>query len=1047
MKYIKKLIFTAFFIILITNILYSRNKSVRAVSLNSNSVKISPDNMLIFYDPGNKHSSDTIAVQFSQDKFQKLQSDKIGDKDIDFYTFWIYFEIENDHASVSDWVLFQNSSFYGKTIELYQWNEDKKLMVRQNPIERNYNQFRITLNPGEKTTCYLSCKFFDPYLSLEIKESHLFFKATQGHVLFYGIFFGFIISLIFYSLFLLFSIKDYSYIFFVCFILSNGLYILITNQIGYNLFPGGGGYWTSIGFYLARNATFVFFILFGKAFFIIKKHKNIFDILCFICLGIFLIHSAVFVCITAVSGNPSVLIFFENFIQLIVLVIFVMFSYYSIKLLFYKNRSYVYFSIANILFILLTLLYVFTLAGLLPFSSEDLNYSKILEYFTMLIFLLFSFALSERIAQMKKQKQTAQQLAIDNLHKADKLKDDFLANTTHELKTPLHCIASISESILNGDIGTSGKDLNTNIDLILKSSKRLNNLINDILDYSKMKYQDIILDKKNINISPIIHVAVQTISNIVKTKDIELLITIPDNLPYIRGDENRVYQIIFNLLGNAVKFTDRGFIKIGAELKENFIEISIIDSGIGIDEKDLDVIFKPFFQTGSSTERVYDGAGLGLSITRYLVELHGGEIRAESMNGRGTTFYFTLPVSHEKNETENIQINNTKTEINTVNQSITNEDKIINKPDASILIVDDDPVNQKLIYNILSKQNYNLFISSNGHEALEKIDNHENIDLVLLDIMMPDLSGYDVCLKIREKYNLYEKPVIFLTAKNDIHDIISGFDAGANDYLAKPFNNNEFKTRIKTLLKLKKITHLNDALTRTNELKKQLMDLAAHDLRNPLSNILISLDIIKKVINQDLKAYKIIESIYRSTNKMNTLIDELLENSFIEDGKILLKKELLNPNDIINKSIESFYEKAKRKKQKILFNTELDNCFIMLDRIRFQAIIDNLLSNAVKYSQSGKKINVITQKLSKKNDEESILIKIIDQGPGFTDDDMTKVFNKFQKLSAKPTAGEISTGLGLAITKKLVELHNGIIRLESRHGKGSTFFVEIPCTL
>ncbi len=240
-----------------------------------------------------------------------------------------------------------------------------------------------------------------------------------------------------------------------------------------------------------------------------------------------------------------------------------------------------------------------------------------------------------------------------------------------------------------------------------------------------------------------------------------------------------------------------------------FVEITIEDTGIGIPpEKYLD-IFKSFEQVDATIAREYGGSGLGLSITKQLIELHGGDIRVESVPGKGSKFIFTLPASSDKpepavsNRISSVHSSESATTDLPVAAKFSGADTLKVWSDTfSILAVDDEPVNLQVIANILSLENYTLTRARSGQEALEMIEQGLKPDLILLDVMMPRMSGYEVCAKLREKTGGNELPIVLVTAKNQVQDLVEGFDSGANDYLAKPFAKAELLTRIKTHIRL-----------------------------------------------------------------------------------------------------------------------------------------------------------------------------------------------------------------------------------------------------
>lgn len=417
--------------------------------------------------------------------------------------------------------------------------------------------------------------------------------------------------------------------------------------------------------------------------------------------------------------------------------------------------------------------------------------------FGLFILLLFqSFVLSRRSSAAFKEVHSLSQKLLS----LDKIKDEFLANTSHELRTPLSGILGITEAMLHGSDGSLNHRQKQNLSIVAGSSRRLANLVNDILDYSKMKNSDIRLNLRSLQIESLINSVVNVFRQLSTMKEYDIVTDIPEKLPPILADENRIVQILYNLIGNADKFTVNGHIIISAREVGDFIEVCVSDTGEGIPMDKWEDIFKSFEQVDTSLTRRHGGSGLGLAITKQLVELQGGRIWVESQLGEGSQFYFTMPVSNitaQKNESELILPELAATE----QEEIETESEV--SGNARILLVDDDIVNLQSAKAILKLGGYNVTAVNSGKLALKKLEKTSKYSLVILDVMMPEMSGYEVCKKIRESKSLFELPVLILTAKTAAKDIVMGFEVGANDYLPKPYEPEEVLARVKTLVNLK----------------------------------------------------------------------------------------------------------------------------------------------------------------------------------------------------------------------------------------------------
>ncbi len=450
--------------------------------------------------------------------------------------------------------------------------------------------------------------------------------------------------------------------------------------------------------------------------------------------------------------------------------------------------------------------------------------------------------LAKSFTSMVSQLQTSFAALENNnqeLQQLDKLKDEFLANTSHEFRTPLNGMIGIAESMIDGATGTLSEIQQQNLSMIASSGRRLNELVNNILDFAQLKNHKLDLQLRSVGIKSIVEVVITVSQSLTGTKKLQLINSIPADLPLVWADENRLQQILYNLIGNAIKFTESGTVEISAEIVdtdgETFLEVpasspdfqiavTVSDTGIGIPGANLDRIFEPFEQGDGSTVRQYGGTGLGLTLSKQFVELHGGKIYAASQVGIGSRFTFTLPFSpepiHPSESAINLppatQTNGSESENNKIKNYLSSSLKLpqpapnlavqaaalLEVEQFKILIVDDDPINLQVLNNHLSLQNYRVIQALNGEQALSLIESGQHFDLIVLDIMMPRMSGYEVCAKLRKKYPSHELPVVMLTAKNQVSDLIIGFQFGANDYLTKPFSKDELLTRIKSHINL-----------------------------------------------------------------------------------------------------------------------------------------------------------------------------------------------------------------------------------------------------
>lgn len=363
------------------------------------------------------------------------------------------------------------------------------------------------------------------------------------------------------------------------------------------------------------------------------------------------------------------------------------------------------------------------------------------------------------------------------------------------------------------------------------------------------------------------------------------------------------------------------------------------------------------------------------------------------------------------------------------------------EPVSCVLVVDDIPRNIQVVGGILAGAGYDIIPATSGRQALERAA-QQVPDLVLLDLMMPEMDGVEVCRRLKSNPHLMPVPVIFLTASNEQEHLLRAFEAGAVDYVVKPFNPTELLARVRTHLELKtardQLAEANRKLKDLNEEKNEFLGIVAHDLRNPLNNVLGACDLLGACVEggDGAERAELVGLISRSAEHMNRLVVELLDVNAIERGAVGCDLVGLDLSEVTEDVVESMTPRAESKEQAIVMGLDRP-AWVMGDARAAREIVENLVSNAVKYSPPGRPILVRVRRR-----EGSVRLEVRDDGPGLSAEDKRKLFGKFARLSARPTAGEESVGLGLSIVKRLVENCRGKVWCESEPGKGCNFVVD-----
>lgn len=371
----------------------------------------------------------------------------------------------------------------------------------------------------------------------------------------------------------------------------------------------------------------------------------------------------------------------------------------------------------------------------------------------------------------------------------------------------------------------------------------------------------------------------------------------------------------------------------------------------------------------------------------------------------------------------------------------------------SILVVDDSADNLMLLTAYLRGQ-YNLLVAADGAKALELAFGIPTPDLVLLDIMMPAMDGYEVCRRLKKEKRLEEVPVVFVSALDETVDKVRGFSVGGVDYVTKPFQMDEVRARIETHLHLRRLRielenrnrelqHQYEQLSRLNAQKDEFMRIASHDLKNPLACIHGFSKLVRQVVppgavmTEDM--HNCLTRIINSTTVMQKIIEDYLDFQAMEDGHIKLELNLLNLNDIARAVGENNQVYSARKSVPLQFSLQENLPALHADAGRIQQVMENFVGNALKFSPAGMPVQVRTLQ-----DNDWLVFEVEDRGPGLTQEDMTKLFVKYAVLSNKPTGGEKSSGLGLAICKKIMEMHAGRIGARNNKAGGCTFYFALP---
>lgn len=630
------------------------------------------------------------------------------------------------------------------------------------------------------------------------------------------------------------------------------------------------------------------------------------------------------------------------------------------------------------------------------------------------------------------------------LQQEDKIKDEFLAHTSHELRNPLHGILNLSHTVLERDYKRLDDRSIVDLQTVLSIGRRMNILLGDLLDASKLKGTGIQLLKGNVNLHEIVEKTINSLQFLSSSKPVVVANEIPAQLKPVYADENRLAQILFNLLHNAIKYTPEGKIIVSVKLQNGFAEIAVRDTGIGISPEKLELIFEPYQQGKIGDSLQGSGFGLGLGICKQLVELHGSSLTVESREGNGSVFRFSLPLAKKQSGDHDGTVKETSEDAfdkdfkeafeetlkETLKESPTETTLLLSpimettrltassheesqsriphrdrEGTIAILAVDDEPINLQVISHILSMDgDIEVYTTTSALEALEKLK-ARRWDLVISDVMMPEMSGYALTSLIRDSFEMHELPVLLLTARSQPEDVEAGLLAGASDYIAKPVNAIELRARVRMLLRLKRSVRERLNL----EAAWLQAQIKPHFVMNTLNSI-----VALSTVDHD-KMIELVEefSVYlRASYEMHNTAQE-----------ISLSQELTLVKAYLRIQKERFDERLS-------IQWELDEEPDMtIPPLIIQPLVENAVTHGILSRNSGGLVHI-----SVRDKGSTILFKITDNGIGMSEEQIQL------QLSGKG-----DSGVGLYNTHLRVRQINGKgVTLASQPGCGTTVSFELP---
>jgi signal transduction histidine kinase len=685
------------------------------------------------------------------------------------------------------------------------------------------------------------------------------------------------------------------------------------------------------------------------------------------------------------------------------------------------------------------------------------------------------------------------------LAELDRAKTVFFSNVSHEFRTPLTLMLGPLEDALsaNDALPASTRE---QIELAQRNGVRLLKLVNTLLDFSRIEAGRADASFEPIDLTSYTAELASVFRSAIEKTGMKLIVDCRPLQEAVYVDREMWEKIVLNLISNAFKFTFEGEIEVrlqmvrpgprgqrneGTSLIEvesiendaregagaSFAILTVRDTGTGIPEAELPHLFERFHRVKGAKGRSYEGSGIGLSLVRELVRLHGGEVSVTSQPNHGSTFTVTIPTGTQHLPAERIGVararNSTALAANAyVEEALrwlpedsfefrvpsselkieTQNPKPETRNSSRILLADDNSDMREYVRRLLAG-NYEVVAVADGEEALAAAREHP-FDLVLTDVMMPNLDGFGLLRELRADERTRELPVIMLSARAGEEARVEGLTAGADDYLIKPFSARELLARVESNLKLQQLRReslrreqtLRQQAEEANRLKDEFLATVSHELRTPLNHMLGWIVMLRSGRLAPDKATEALATIERNARAQNRLIEDLLDVSRIITGKLRLELQPVTLPSVVEAALASARPAAEAKNIILVNDADPRVGVVSGDADRLQQVVWNLLSNAIKFTPAGGSVIVRLGQLDK-----HVKLTVTDTGEGIAPEFLPHVFDRFSQADGSYQRNHSGLGLGLAIVRHLVELHGGTVGVESAGtGQGATFTVTLP---
>ncbi len=620
----------------------------------------------------------------------------------------------------------------------------------------------------------------------------------------------------------------------------------------------------------------------------------------------------------------------------------------------------------------------------------------------------------------------------EGLARIDQLKNNFISTVSHELRTPLTLNLAPLESLLAGELGPLPTPQRALLQVMENNAQRLLQLVNGLLDFSKLQAGKMPVQREPTDIIRLTESVLMDFKPAMLAKGLLPVAVLDPSLPQLMMDRYLYERILFNLLSNALKFTPHGG-KVTVEVawRSGQLSLRVTDTGIGISEEAAKQLFQKFSQAEASSTRRFEGTGLGLALVKECAQLLGGSASLLSQPGQGSTFSVSClaPAASPGSAAPALQVPPRKIPVDAPRPpAATGEEALIESGLPRVIVAEDNPELANFIASLLAPQ-CQVRLCADGQEALAWARQWQP-DLLLSDVMMPGLDGISMTQRLKTAPETAAIPVVLLTALTSQQDLLRGWEAGADDYLFKPFHPRELQARVRSLLAMVAWRRRSEQQRQRQEVLELFTRIASHDLKAPLRRLSSYAGLLAREAGDKLsdEAHGYLHVIAQEASQMNGMLGSLIEFTRLDAGEAAFK-----PCDLgeVMQRVRRLWSPSSAARA---LSSRSGPCpSIRAVPAQMFALFQNLVGNSLKYRSPERAPRVLVRS---ERQGHVWHFSVQDNGIGFSPDQKESIFALFKRLNTKE--GVSGEGMGLAIARKIVDLHGGRIWAEPVPGQGCT---------